>query len=223
MPDAHYTDPRMVALYDTLCGWSADRDFYLSLADETVASVLDAGCGTGLLTVAFVRDGRRVVGVDPAEAMLAVARQRPGGGKIRWQCTTLQDFRSDQTFDLIIMTGHAFQCLLTDEEILAALRSAAALLSPGGRFVFETRNPLAQTWLKWQPETSRVTGSLPDGTAFDSHHRLISLAHPFVTFEQVFQFGTDPRQRISASTLRFAATEEIVTLARQAGLGAAQV
>ncbi|MCS0457536.1 MULTISPECIES: hypothetical protein [Rhizobium] len=33
MPDLHYEHPRLAALYDLACGWSEDRDFYLSLAD----------------------------------------------------------------------------------------------------------------------------------------------------------------------------------------------
>lgn len=218
MPDKHYTDPRLVALYDILCGWSTDRDFYLSLADDTVTSVLDAGCGTGLMTVAFVREGRRVVGVDPAQPMLDVARAREGGERVDWHCAHLQDFRSNERFDLVTMTGHAFQCLLTDEDIVAALRSVAALLSPSGRFVFETRNPDAQAWLKWQPDTSRVTGSLPDGTVFDVHHRLLSADLPYVTFEQVHNIGAEPEQLISRSTLRFASVDEIAALADEAGL-----
>lgn len=47
-------------------------------------------------------------------------------------------------FDLVVMTGHAFQELVTDEQIRICLRAARAALADGGRFVFETRNPGAR-------------------------------------------------------------------------------
>lgn len=217
-PDKHFADPRMVALYDILCGWSADRDFYLSLADKSTQSVLDAGCGTGLLTVAFAGEGRRVAGIDPAQGMLEMARARPGGDKIEWHCSRLQDFESSERFDLVIMTGHAFQCLLADKDILAAFRRVRALLSPNGRFVFETRNPVAKEWMQWQPETSRVTGIMPDGAPFDTFDRLLSVALPLVRFEQCVRIGKDAEPLYSQSTLRFATADELTALAAEAGL-----
>jgi len=54
-----------------------DHDFYRSVADEYEAeSILDLGCGTGILTVTFAQESRTVVGIDPSEAMLAFARRR---------------------------------------------------------------------------------------------------------------------------------------------------
>ncbi|MDN5856970.1 MAG: class I SAM-dependent methyltransferase [Pseudonocardia sp.] len=45
------------------------------------ADVLDAGCGTGSCARLLAADGHRVVGVDTAEEMLGVARDRaPGCG-----------------------------------------------------------------------------------------------------------------------------------------------
>ena len=52
----------------------------------------------------------------------------------------------EQEFDLVVMSGHAFQVLLGDDEIRSALAAVRAALVPGGRFAFETRNPPARTW-----------------------------------------------------------------------------
>ena len=46
--------------------------------------VIDIGWGTGLLACALARRGYQVTGVDPARAMLAVARNRPDGDRVRW-------------------------------------------------------------------------------------------------------------------------------------------
>lgn len=45
---------------------------------------MDIGCGTGEITCALALQGYRVTGVDPAPAMLEVARHRPGGDLVRW-------------------------------------------------------------------------------------------------------------------------------------------
>lgn len=50
-------------------------------------------------------------------------------------------------FDAAVMTGHAFQCLLTDDEILETLVEVRRRLAPTGRFLFETRNPARKAWL----------------------------------------------------------------------------
>ncbi len=56
--DLHYTDPRLVALYERDNSRGADTDFYLQLATDIEAhKVLDLGCGTGLLTRALAAQG----------------------------------------------------------------------------------------------------------------------------------------------------------------------
>ena len=132
MPDLHYTDPILAAVYDLDSGWSEDRDFYLTLAGPAPQRILDLGCGTGLLAEGYAALGHLVTGVDPAPAMLDAARDRPLAGRISYVLATAQGFRLDQRFDLIIMTGHAFQVLLTDPDINAAFATMRAQLAPGG-------------------------------------------------------------------------------------------
>ena len=66
MTDLHYEHPKLVDVYDLGNGWSEDRNFYLSLAGDKPISILDLGCGTGLLSNAYAERGHMVTGADPA-------------------------------------------------------------------------------------------------------------------------------------------------------------
>jgi len=54
-----------------------------------------------------------------------------------------------RAFDLIVMTGHAFQEFVEDDEIRVALAAIRSALADGGHFAFETRNPLVRGWESW--------------------------------------------------------------------------
>ena len=82
MEDKLYQLAELAQFYDLDNEWGPDLDYCLKLATDA-RSVLDLGCGTGQLA-ASLSDGRSVVGVDPAAAMLEIARRRPGGDKVSW-------------------------------------------------------------------------------------------------------------------------------------------
>lgn len=162
MEDPLYQDPALVRFYDLENGWAADTEFCRSLALEG-RSVLDLGCGTGLLAACLAAEhGLRAVGVDPAAAMLEVARARPGGERTHWVEADARGLRLGEVFDLVVMTGHAFQVFLTEADRAAVLATVAAHLAPGGRFVFDSRNPAAREWEEWTPEASRRVAEHPE-------------------------------------------------------------
>ena len=145
------------SLYDCLNPWSISDEFYVEQAVASGGPVLDLGCGTGMLACSLAAGNLNVTAADPAEAMLRVARSRVDGDKVSWIRSDGQSLRLPQRFSFICMTGHAFQQLLTDDDAVALLRTAAHHLNAEGRFVFETRNPAARAWLLWTPEHSRRT------------------------------------------------------------------
>lgn len=197
MPDAHYELPELAALYDIECGWSEDREFYRLLPGSPPKTVLELGCGTGLIARAMAGDGHDVTGVDPAQAMLDVGRRSPNGDRMQWELGFAQDFRLDRRFDLAFMTGHAFQVLLTDEDVNAALDNIHRHLKPGGVFAFETRNPaLAWEHLFEDSEILQAPGG-PVTVDWRVHWRRGEL----IRFNTHYQFADG--ERISESTLRF--------------------
>ena len=145
--DRLYHDPALADFYDLENGWERAPDFdYCERLAEGAQSVLDLGCGTGELAVALSA-GRTVAGVDPAPAMLAIARAKLGADAVDFVEGDARTLRLGRRFDLVLLTGHAFQVFLTTEDRRAALATIAAHLAPGGRFVFDSRNPAnAQGW-----------------------------------------------------------------------------
>lgn len=160
MPEAQYHDPALAAFYDWDCPWSPDHDWFVSLLGGA-ASVLDLGCGTGILAAALTAQGIEVVGVDPARAMLAIARRRPGGDRVTWVEADARALTLGRRFAAVVMTGHAFQTLLTQADRAAVLETIARHMEPGGRFFFDSRNPAARAWEGWTPEKTRVVRPHP--------------------------------------------------------------
>lgn len=127
-----YTDPRLVALYDTVCEPRADLAFYIRLAGTLRASsIVDIGCGTGLLACELAGRGHRVTAVDPSPAMLDFARHRPGGGGVSWIEGTASRLGEVQA-DLAIMTGHVAQVIGDNEGWHTTLGAVHRALRPGG-------------------------------------------------------------------------------------------
>lgn len=95
--DPHYALPQLAQLYDLSCGWSPDRNFYLSLPANPPQRILDLGCGTGLICRHYAAQGHQVTGVDPAAAMLAVARREPNGQQVNWVKASAQHFHLNRS------------------------------------------------------------------------------------------------------------------------------
>jgi SAM-dependent methyltransferase len=216
--DAQYLDAGLVALYDALNPLDHDSDFYLSLPSAPGQRIVDLGCGTGLLAVEYARRGHRVTGVDPSEAMLAFARSRPDGYFVGWYLGDAQSFASDESFDLITMTGHVFQHFLDDDATLAALQAIRVLLAPGGRLVFETRNPTTRAWTKWTPGLSRERVVLDDVGEVVVHHDAGDLVDGLVSFGTRYHFARSGEELVSHTTLRFPDHDAVTRLIGRAGL-----
>ncbi len=212
MPDNHYANPKLAYIYDLDSPWSIDRDFYLSLAGLPNQHILDLGCGTGLLCNAYAAQSHHVTGVDPSPAMLEVAQRKPHGKEIEWVQSFAQNYKSDKLFDLIIMTGHAFQVLLEDVEVLATFSTMRKHLKPSGIVVFESRNPVIDWTKEWNYD---MVLELPGSIVHESR-RFISMKNDRLTFELRYQFPDETL--VSKSELRFLAQTDIEKSLKARGL-----
>ena len=213
MADLHYEHPKLVNVYDLGNGWSADREFYLSLAGDPPKRILDIGCGTGLLCNAYAGQGHQVTGVDPAGSMLEAARRSPLGEKIRWVQSSAESLQLEMKFDLIIMTGHAFQVLLEDQHVATACSRIRDHLAPAGLFAFETRNPRIDWAREWDGMQRELPS--PEGIVRESF-KVRSVKGDRIVFETEYVFPDE--QLVSVSELRFMSSDAIERHLADSGL-----
>ena len=117
---------RLAGVYDEIVidpchdRWASFLHELWSTDPEGVRSVLDLCCGTGLLAGELIARGYRVVGVDAADAMLALARERLGP-EVALSRVTLPDGLN----------------YLAPDELRLTMAAVALQLRPAGWLVFD--------------------------------------------------------------------------------------
>ncbi|MEU4481527.1 class I SAM-dependent methyltransferase [Micromonospora sp. NPDC023966] len=189
------------ALYDAENAWGRDDDFFLHFVGAAPARVLDLGCGTGRLTLALAAAGHRVTGVDPEPGSLAAARARPGGDRVTWIPGTAADL-PDSAYDVAVLTSHVAQEIRDDEAWADTLHHLRRALVDGGRLAFDSRDPAARRWERWNPADSRRRLALPDGAVVDAWTELTAVRDGLVSFlhHYLLPDGTEVH---TPGTLRF--------------------
>ncbi|MFI1226543.1 MULTISPECIES: class I SAM-dependent methyltransferase [unclassified Streptomyces] len=211
MADDCFGHPRLAAIHDPLDPDRGDLDAYLRLAEEVGAQqVLDIGCGTGVFALLLAARGIEVIGIDPAQAPIDVARGKPGSERVRWICgdtAALPPLR----VDLATMTANVAQEIVDPGDWHRTLDGAHDALRPGGHLVLETRDPGGRAWEAWTREDSHHVTEIPGVGSVESWVQLIEVSPPLVTFRWTYVFAADGQVLTSDSTLRFREREEVET------------
>jgi SAM-dependent methyltransferase len=219
-----FADPRLAAAYDALNPYEPDAQprFYRALAAGLHATtIVDLGCGTGLITCELAEHGFRMIGVEPAPAMLERARRRRCAGDVHW-IDGGADAIGTPNADLAIMTGHVAQFFLTDDAWHAALVALHDALRPGGHLAFESRNPDAREWEQWTPERRRTVHD-PVAGAITTWSEVHEVRDDVVTYTICYEFAVTGEHLVAPSALRFRSKTELTESLSGAGFAVAHV
>lgn len=178
-------------------------------------SVLDVGCGTGALLHRARDAGHvgRLCGLDPDAASLDIARRR---SDIEWTIGVAASITWDNEFDVATMTGHAFQVLLTDEDVRTSLGAIHRALVDGGRFAFETRNPVARAWERWTPAHAKDFVDAR-GRPVRVSHEVVSVLGDLVMLTETTSEPGGRQLRADRASLRFLDVDTLASFLADAG------
>lgn len=167
MAPLHAMQPvRLDYVLDQIAGWGGvDLGARRSLSG---LSVLDLGCGAGLMAEPMARLGADVRGVDASEALIEAARRHAGrqGLEIDYRCAAAEDAAgavaagAEPPADIVL----AIEIVEHVADRAAFLRAAAQAVRPGGLLIATTLNRTAKSFLSAIVAAEHVLRWLPVGS-----------------------------------------------------------
>jgi 2-polyprenyl-6-hydroxyphenyl methylase / 3-demethylubiquinone-9 3-methyltransferase len=135
----HRINPvRLTYIRDQLCR-KFGRDKKAAASSLAGLSVLDIGCGGGLVAEPLARLGAEVTGIDPASENIAAAKAHAEGARldIAYRAATAEALAAEgSAFDAVLL----LEVIEHVPDVPLFLRSVAPLVKPGGVMILSTLN-----------------------------------------------------------------------------------
>lgn len=127
-------------------------------------SVVDVGCGGGILAESMAKKGARITGIDLSEKALKVAdlHSLESGTQVRYEMISAEDLaaREPATYDIVT----CMEMLEHVPDPAAVVRACSSLVKPGGHVFFSTINRNAKAYLFAVIGAEYLLQLLPKGT-----------------------------------------------------------
>lgn len=140
----------------------------LSIRPLEGLSIIDIGCGGGVLAEPLARLGAEVMGIDPAPANIAVARAHAQMMELAASGCALE-YR-ETTIEAVVAAGQRFDVVLAMEvvehvaDVEAFIAACTAAVKPGGIIIMATLNRTLKAFALAIVGAEYVLGWLPRGT-----------------------------------------------------------
>lgn len=179
MSKTHNVDPHEIRKFEELASrwWDRNSEFKPlhdinplranwidSLAPVAEKTILDVGCGGGILCEALAQRGAVVTGIDMGDAPLAVGNlhKLESGVAVTYEKSTAEDYAEShaEAFDTVT-------CLEMLEHVpdpSSVVAACAAMCKPGGTLFFSTINRNPKSYLLAVIGVEYVLRMLPKGT-----------------------------------------------------------
>lgn len=143
-------------------------NYILQHADLVKKTVLDVGCGGGILTESMSGAGAQVIGLDADESIIRVAQNhaQEEGLEIEYVCQPIETYQH-QGFDVIT----CMEMLEHVQEPQVVIHHCVRLLKPGGYLFLSTINRTMQAYMQAIVGAEYILGILPKQT--HDYHKFI--------------------------------------------------
>jgi len=176
---AQNVDPEEIAKFESLAArwWDPHSEFKplhdinplrLNYINDRVGlqgkTVLDIGCGGGILTESMAAHGATVTGIDLGDAPLAVAKLhlKESGQKVEYRKISAEDMAREKPESFDVVT--CMEMLEHVPDPASTVAACAKLVKPGGQVFFSTINRNPKSWLFAIVGAEYVLNLLPKGT-----------------------------------------------------------
>ncbi len=126
-------------MYQSIFDYKKEFEFYDKiLKRNNCKSVLEIGCGSGILASHFEATDYQYTGMDLSKNMLKIAKEV--APKAEFILGDMRKMDLEQRYDSVIIPGRSIAYLITNADVQEALKSIHRTLKKEGIFVFDCFN-----------------------------------------------------------------------------------